>query len=146
MASFEAQVRNIRNQYSYIDLFWSGKLLVEHKFFGKDLGRAESQAFRYIQDLLREGRMDEIPRYVIVSDFARVALHDLEPEEQLQMPLFDGRRVATCEFPLADLYRQIRLFAFLRGEKAVRLDPEDPANMKATAIMSDLHDTLAVGG
>lgn len=146
VASFEAPVRNIHHQYGYIDLFWSGKLLVEHKSFGKDLGRAESQAFRYIQDLLREGRQDEIPRYVIVSDFARVALHDLEPEDQLQLPLFDGRRVATCEFPLADLYRHIRLFAFLRGEKAVRLDPEDPANLKATAIMSDLHDTLAVGG
>ena len=54
VASFEAPVRNIHHQYGYIDIFWSGKLLVEHKSFGKDLGRAESQAFRYIQDLLRE--------------------------------------------------------------------------------------------
>ena len=32
-------------------------LLVEHKSRGKDLGKAESQAFRYIQDLsARAGR------------------------------------------------------------------------------------------
>ena len=74
-------------------------LLVEHKSRGESLDKAESQAFEYIQDLIREGRQDEVPRYVVVSDFARIALHDLEPEEQLHLPLFAGLRVATVEFP-----------------------------------------------
>ena len=46
VASFEEPVKNIRGQYSFIDLFWPGVLRVEHKSFGKDLGRAESQACR----------------------------------------------------------------------------------------------------
>lgn len=77
-------------------------LLVEHKSFGEDLGKAKSQAIDYIQDLANEGRHAEIPRYITVSDFARVALHDLEPEEQRDLPLFDKRRGTAIEFPLAD--------------------------------------------
>jgi hypothetical protein len=80
VASFEEPVKKISGDYGYIDLFWPRIVLVEHKSAGKDLGKAESQAFRYIQDLAREGRHQEIPRYVIVSDFNRIALHDLEPE------------------------------------------------------------------
>ena len=71
VASFEEPVKKLSGDYGYIDLFWPGVVLVEHKSLGKDLGKAESQAFRYLQDLAREGRTDEIPRYVIVSDFAR---------------------------------------------------------------------------
>jgi hypothetical protein len=56
VASFEEPVKKLTGDYGYIDLFWKGILLVEHKSFGKHLGKAESQAFRYIQDLAREGR------------------------------------------------------------------------------------------
>jgi len=146
VATFEEPVKNIRGQYSYIDLFWSGVALVEHKSFGKDLGKAESQAFRYIQDLAREGRADEIPRYVIVSDFARLALHDLEPEDQLGLPLFEGRRVATVEFPLADLHRHIHDFAFIPGYKQHKFAEQDPINIAAVEILGRLHDALESGG
>lgn len=107
VASFEEPVKKISGQYGYIDLFWPSTVLVEHKSRGGDLGKAESQAFRYIQDLAREGRMDEIPRYVIVSDFARIALHDLEPEDQRALPLFDLGRVQSVEFPLSELHKKI---------------------------------------
>jgi len=117
VASFEEPVKKISGDYGYIDLFWPGTVLVEHKSRGKDLGKAESQAFRYIQDLIRQGRMDEVPRYVIVSDFARIALHDLEPEEQLDLPLFHGLSVHTVELPLAQFHEYIHAFAFIPGYK-----------------------------
>ncbi|MBI1806670.1 MAG: hypothetical protein HYR76_06420, partial [Ignavibacteria bacterium] len=82
----------LSGHYGAIDLFWKRILLVEHKSAGQDLSRAQSQAFDYIQALVNEGRLDEIPRYVIVSDFARIALYDLEPEDQKDLPLFAGRR------------------------------------------------------
>ncbi len=135
VASFEEPVKKISGQYGYIDLFWRGMLLVEHKSFGKDLGKAESQAFRYIQDLIREGRNDEVPRYVIVSDFARIALHDLEPEEQGDLPLFDRFRVATVEFPLCEFHRYINVFAFIPGYKQHKFEDQDPINLKAVDIM-----------
>jgi hypothetical protein len=146
VASFEEPVRNLKGQYGYIDLFWSGRLLVEHKSLGQDLGKAGSQAFRYIQDLARDGRTGEIPRYVVLSDFARIVLHDLEPDDQIDLPLFDQWRVRTVDIPLTDFHKHVREFAFIKGEKPVRLDPEDPANFKAAEMMANLHDTLKAGG
>ncbi|PYV35849.1 MAG: SAM-dependent methyltransferase [Acidobacteria bacterium] len=146
VASFEEPVKNISGDHSYIDLFWPGIVLVEHKSFGKDLGKAESQAFHYIQDLAREGRTNEIPRYVIVSDFARIALHDLEPEQQRNLPLFQNRPVATIEFPLADLHKWIHAFAFIAGYKQHKFEEQDPINIRAVEIMGRLHDTLEAGG
>lgn len=146
VATFEEPVEKISGKYGYVDLFWPGTLLVEHKSLGEDLGKAKSQAFRYIQDLLHEGRTDEIPRYVIVSDFARIALHDLEPEDQRVLPLFDGRRVDTTEFPLADFHSYIHSFAFIPGYKQYKFEEHDPINIKAVEIMGRLHDELENGG
>ena len=146
VASFEEPVKNIKGQYGYIDLFWSGLLLVEHKSRGKDLSKAGSQAFQYIQDLARSGRHNEIPRYVIVSDFARVALHDLEPDRQLDLPLFDQWRVQTTEFTLADFHKNIHSFAFIPGYKQQVFEAQDPINIEAVGRLGNLHDALEAGG
>jgi MmeI, DNA-methyltransferase domain/MmeI, target recognition domain/MmeI, N-terminal domain/MmeI, C-terminal domain/MmeI, helicase spacer domain len=146
VATFEEPVRKLSGDYGYIDLFWHGMLLVEHKSHGKDLGKAESQAFRYIQDLAREGREDEIPRYVIVSDFARIALYDLEPEDSENLPLFNDRRVQTLEFPLANFHQHIQAFAFIPGYKQHKFEEQDPINIRAVEILSGLHDALQAGG
>jgi hypothetical protein len=147
VASFEEPVKKISGDYGYIDLFWPGVLIVEHKSAGHDLGKAQSQAFRYIQDLARDpARQKEIPRYVIVSDFARIALHDLEPDDQRGLPLFDKLRVATLEFPLAEFHRHIHAFAFIPGYKQHKLTEENPANLQAVELLGLLHDALEFGG
>jgi hypothetical protein len=146
VASFEEPVKKISGDYGYIDLFWPGIVLVEHKSAGKDLGKAESQAFRYIQDLARERRTKEIPRYVIVSDFNRVALHDLEPEDQKGVPVFDNRRVATIQFPLAEFHKYVHAFAFIPGYKQHKFEEQDPINIEAAEILGNLHDALEAGG
>lgn len=146
VASFEEPVQKISGKYGYIDLIWPNVVLVEHKSLGEDLGKAKSQAFRYIQDLINEGRLDEIPRYVIVSDFARIALHDLEPEDQRPLPLFEGRRVETTEFVLADFHNYIHHFAFIPGYKQYKFEEQDPINIKAVEILGRLHDALENGG
>jgi|CXWL01.1.fsa_nt_gi hypothetical protein len=147
VAVFEHAVANVKGHYGFLDLFWPSKLLVEHKSRGAALGKAESQAFKYLEDLAREGRHDEMPRYIILCDFNRFALYDLEPEETTDLPsLNDGRRYRLIEFPLSELYHHVREFAFMRGEKAVRLDPDDPANFKATQLLAGLHDALESTG
>lgn len=62
VASSEGSVRNRRGQYGYIDLFWKGVLLVEHKSLGKDLGKAGSQAFSHRNALIRSDRREGAPR------------------------------------------------------------------------------------
>lgn len=146
VASFEEPAKRISGTYGFIDLLWRGVLLVEHKSFGEDLGKAKAQAFNYIQDLANEGRHAEIPRYIIVSDFARIALHDLEPEEQRDLPLFDKRRGTTIEFPLTDLHRYIHASAFIPGYKQHTYKEEDPINIEAAEILGNLHDALEAGG
>src|ERR1043166_9498252 len=81
VASFEAPVATIQRRIRFINLLWGGVLLVEHKSRCGNLASAESQAFAYIADLTSEGREDEVPQFVVVSDFARIALYDLEPDE-----------------------------------------------------------------
>ena len=137
VASFEEKVRNIKGQFGFIDLFWRGRLLAEHKSYGKSLDKAASQAFEYIQCLKDENRDDEIPRYVIVSDFAKIVLYDLEPEE-------GDPPVLTV--PIRDLHKHVHAFAFIPGYKIHRSHKEDTANIKAAELMGRVHDALAASG
>ena len=144
VASFEEPVRKLTGEWGYIDLFWPGTLLAEHKSAGKDLHKAHAQGMEYVRALASSGREKEAPRYVIVSDFKRIAIHDLEPEQDPDAPLFQ-RTPPSFEFPLADLYEHIRHFFFIAGYKQHKLNPEDPANEEATQLMCDLHDALEEG-
>ena len=141
VAAFEQPLRNIRGKYGFLDLFWPGVLLVEHKSAGSSLQRAELQAFEYLQDLARDGRNSEMPRYVVVSDFTRFGIYDLEPEDPVA-----GEGYRYSEVPLSKLHEQIRQFSFIAGEKPQRLNPEDPANFEATALLCELHDSLREAG
>lgn len=133
VASYEAPVKQLGGTYGFIDLLMKGTLIAEHKSRGKDLGRAHSQAMDYIQSLQREGRGDEAPQFVVVSDFARIALHDLEED-------------TTHEFPLSELHKNVQHFAFIPGYKTHKLRAEDPVNLKAVQIMGDLHDAVEADG
>lgn len=133
VASFEEPVRGLSGSYGFIDLFWKSILLAEHKSRDKDLDKAHCQAMAYVQDLQRENRADEVPRYVIVSDFAQMALHDLEED-------------VTVQFPLTEFHRHISNFGFIPGYKQHKIEDEDPINIRAARIMGDLHDALEAGG
>ncbi len=144
VATFEAAVAREKGTYGFIDLIWPGQMIVEHKSRGASLSKAESQAFDYCEDLMRQGRHDDLPRFIILCDFARFAIYDLEPAEVDEETEQDGeaKPFRYLEFNLEDLHRYVREFAFVRGEKPVRLEPEHPANMKATQLLADLHDEL----
>jgi hypothetical protein len=146
VAAFEVAVKRLTGTTGFIDLFWPGKLLVEHKSAGHSLDTAESQAFAYIQDLIASGKQDDVPRYVLLSDFQRFALYDLEPDRHENLPLFHGLRYDRIEFPLSELRRNVAAFAFIPGYSTRRPIEQDPINLKAVTIMSRLHDTLKAGG
>jgi hypothetical protein len=143
VANFEERVSNLSGNYDHIDLFWPGMLLVEHKSLGHDLALAESQAHRYISNLISADRREEVPRYIIVSDFARISLIDLEPEDSAEKTDTGGHRI---EFPLDEFHQNIHHFAFIPGYKQHKFEDQDPINLRAVKIMDDLHDTLEDGG
>ncbi len=133
VASFEEPVKNLHGNYSFIDLFWPGTLLAEHKSRGQSLAKAESQAMGYVRALKDEDRDLEVPEYLIVSDFAKIALHCLDTDR-------------TIEFAIEDFHEHIDEFAFIPGYKRVVTDPEDPANIKAAEMLATLKDRLQEGG
>lgn len=128
----------------FIDLFWPNKMLVEHKSLGGDLSAAASQAFNYYHALLRDPqKRDSAPRYIIVSDFARIALYDLEPDPQQELPLFREHRYEIFEFPTSDLHKHIHRFEWIPGYQQHRFQDLDPLNLKAVQIMAELHSVIA---
>lgn len=125
VASFEQPVKKLNNKTGFIDLFWKGKLIVEHKSKGKDLEAAFEQATDYFHGLKEE----EIPEYVLVSDFHRFKLFDLEDN-------------LTHEFLIDELPNKIGLFGFISGYNKTNFEEEDPVNVKAAELMGALHDQL----
>ncbi len=79
VASFEEPVKKLGDKQGYIDLFWKGMLLVEHKSRGKNLARAYTQALDYFPGIKER----DLPKYVLVSDFERFRLYDLDPPDPL---------------------------------------------------------------
>ncbi|MGB8339755.1 MAG: type IIL restriction-modification enzyme MmeI [Burkholderiales bacterium] len=99
VVSFEHNVKKLGNKAGRIDVFWPGTLLIEHKSRGEDLDAAFTQGNDYFHGLTN----DEVPRYVIVSDFARIRLVDVEDPQ------------ALLEFKLKDLPQHIERFGFIAG-------------------------------
>jgi hypothetical protein len=131
VASFEQQVTltraNEKIKHGRIDAFWKGMLLIEHKSAGQDLDRAFAQAIDYFDGL----KDRDLPRYILVSDFARFRLYDLEANTEV-------------EFKLADLHKRIKYFAFIAGYKTQEIAPQNPVNINAAERMGKLHDLVSL--
>jgi hypothetical protein len=145
VAVFEKQVQITRAgqklKHGRIDAFWKGVLLIEHKSLGQDLSRAFAQAADYFEGLAER----DLPRYILVSDFARFRLYDLE---EIPSPAGrgDGGEGNFCEFRLADLHKRIKHFAFIAGYRTQTIAPQNPVNIKAAERMGRLHDALKAAG
>ena len=129
VAVFEKQVTKAGDKAGYIDLFWPGLLIVEHKSAGKDLTKAFAQAVDYFPGI----NDAELPRYVIVSDFQRIRVHDLVDS-------------TDTEVALADLPKKIEVFGFISGYATRKFRDEDPVNVKAAELMGRLHDAIKATG
>ncbi|MCF7836927.1 N-6 DNA methylase, partial [Candidatus Gracilibacteria bacterium] len=126
LASFEEPVKLLKNKQGFIDLFWKGKLLVEHKSEGRSLDAAYTQAVDYFEGIDEK----DLPKYVLVSDFKKFRLHDLDENKKR-------------EFALGELPKKIELFGFISGYEKQELLVEDPVNIRAAMLMGELHDELA---
>jgi hypothetical protein len=131
VASFEKSVTPKPGERGFIDLFWPGKLLVEQKSAGRNLRKAKEQAFKYFPGL----RDDQLPRYVLVSDFQNFELYDLDTDPE-----------KPVAFPLTELPNRVRDFGFIVGEEKRAFKDQDPVNIAASEMMGALHDALEESG
>ena len=129
IARYQERVNLLAGGRGFIDLFWPGTLIAEHKTAGHDLASAYEQAGSYF-DALPE---DDRPRYIIVTDYRRVRLYDLEAEGKIE----------KIEFELRDLPKHINRFGFIAGWQPRTYKEENPINIKAVKAVARLADALA---
>lgn len=125
VSTFEHRIRKLDERDGKIDMLWKGTILVEMKSRGRSLDKAFVQAHAYLHGL----KDHELPKYILVSDFANFRLYDLEED-------------TTVEFPIHDLFRNVRHFGFLLGYQKKVYKEQDPANIQAAELMGKLHDKL----
>ena len=121
---FEESVKKLDGSQGFIDAFWKGKLIIEHKSLGKNLDLAYSQALEYLDQLPSE----ELPDYVIVSDFQRIRLTNLLTKEE-------------TEIHIHELPSQIHLFDFIYMENTDE-PPQLNLNLEASRLLADLHEEI----
>lgn len=129
VATFEHAVKKYGGGQGFVDLFWPGVLLVEQKSRGKSLDRAFAQALDYFPGIKER----DLPRHIVVCDFATFRLHDLTTG-------------TTHEFALKDLHRHVRHFGFIAGYETQEIKPQNPVNIQAAERMGRLHDALKKSG
>ena len=129
VATFEYPVKKIGGDQGYVDVIWKGVMLAEHKTRGKSLDKAYAQAKDYVPGL----KDQELPQYIIVSDFERIRLYDLETNKHE-------------EFLLKDLSKHIELFGFISGYRVQVYEKEEEASIEAAKLMADFHNEIAKTG
>lgn len=133
-ATTEYAVKHRNGHTKFADVFWAGRLLCEHKSAGKDLDAAFEQAMGYVEEIRRHNP-DDVPRHIIVSDFATMKLYDLK----------DGTDVF---FPLSDLPEHIKLrhFDFMDGITHELRQAQEQANIEAAAAVGSLYQAFRADG
>ncbi len=106
-----------------------GQLLVEHRQPGALLNRATTDHRHYFPDLAPAA----LPRYVLVSDYARFQLYDL-------------RRGRQYIFTLAELPENLGFFGFLAAPASLYAGSYHPANTDVRALVAELWAALAATG
>ena len=129
VANFEHKVKKLGDHDGFIDLLWKGIIVIEMKSRGKNLDKAFQQAKDYLHGLKQE----ELPRYILVSDFENFRLYDLEEDTQ-------------TTFQLKDFVSHVHLFGFIAGYQKRIYKAEDPVNIEAAQLMGKLHDALKDAG
>ena len=124
----------------YIDALIPGKALIEMKSAGKDLDKAEEQALDYIHDLADV----ETPRLLIISDFRRIRIVDLDSE----MATDGSGDAGRTEFQVAQLPDHVDDLKFLAGYGMVQVGSreQEEASIRAARVMADLYEALDGSG
>ena len=120
---FEVPVRShLSGKVKWIDVLWSGVLLIEHKSAGEDLDKAEQQAREYLLSLDQA----KVPPVVIVCDFARFRI----------LEILAG---TSHEFALSDLPANLERLQAVFGNRGINSTAvEISADTKAAELMANL--------
>lgn len=129
---FEAAFKKLKGTQGFIDVYWPKKLICEQKSRGEDLEKATIQALDYLQSIAKVAE-DDLPRYVLVCDFERLRVLDIETQQH-------------TEVLVANLADHIELFGFISGYETEFVQEQKELNIQAALRMGRLHDQLKDNG
>lgn len=129
VARFEYPIKKLDGNWGFIDVLWKGKVIVEHKSKGKNLGEAKKQAEDYMERL----KPAERPRYLVTCDFGRFEIFDLHNGQE-------------DTFTLEALSDHASHLGFLGGYEPKRPSLEAPVNIAAVEKLGALYDSMKSGG
>ena len=126
--------RSLGHGRGFIDLFWKGKLLIEHKSASKnkdkDFDTAFGQAMDYVNNL-KETK--DKPEYVIICNFAEIRIYNLKTK-------------LNSQFFLANLHHNIAAFRFLQDFTKQLEEEEEKVNVDAAALLGTLYKHIRQDG
>ena len=129
VARFEAVARRYSTgNTGFVDVFWPGRLLVEHKSAGEDLEAAMMQALDYLPGMAA----GDVPRLIVVCNFDVFVVRDLTSGSQVR-------------FSLQDLPERIESFGPIFGRELREASDED-VNLEAVQLVTDFGDALEALG
>lgn len=132
-ARHESRVTRAGKGKGFMDLFWRGKLLVEHKSAHKnkpvDWADTLAQALDYIEHLEVKDR----PQVVVLCNFQRFQIFDL-----------NNKDYATdfIDLKITELEQKIHLFDFLPRFAEKIFEEEETANLRAINNMANIHEAF----
>jgi hypothetical protein len=127
---YEAAARRATTgRTGFIDVFWPGRILVEHKSKGEDLVKAMAQAVDYL------GHMEEeqLPTSLVVCDFENFHVRDRITGE-------------TKEFKLNNLPVMLDQFGLTEKRDRRRYDTDEDVNLAATELIDQFGKALEANG
>ncbi len=126
--------RSLGHGRGFIDLFWKGKLLIEHKSASKnkdkDFEIALVQARDYVDNLANEA---DKPQYIILCNFTQIRLFNVKQKNEKR-------------FLLANLHEHIEAFRFLETFVKNLEEEEEQANIHAATLLGNLYKHVRHSG
>ena len=122
--------RHSTGRHGFMDLFWPGRIAVEHKSADESLDDAMDQLVDYLLTIDE----NDLPQLAVVCDFENFVVRDFDSPEPIT-------------FKLEELPAHLDLFTFLAGyRRGTGFIDEEQANLKATELLANLHDQLKAYG
>ena len=121
-------VRASTGNLGFIDVFQSGVFLGEAKSLGADLDKAQAQALDYLSG--GSVGKHEFPKYVVVTDFARVRIDQL------------GSGDDPVEFTIEKTPDYLDALLFLAGHETVSHAEAEDASIHAAQLMAQLYEAM----
>ncbi len=146
-ARHEARAKRSDNRRGFIDLFWPGKLLVEHKAGHKNKAADFDEALRQAMDYIGELSQKERPQKLVLCNFKTFRLYDVSEKDFPSLKDLESLVLQPyATIPITELPQHIRQFAFLLDFAGQMLEEEEKASIEAAQRISNLHNVLSAAG